>query len=55
VCQPAYAIHSFWGCHFRCNYCNLGHVAHIYVNLEDWLEHIEEGLRNLEKAPHQTL
>lgn len=18
VCQPGYAIHSFWGCHFRC-------------------------------------
>ncbi|NLF40236.1 hypothetical protein GX586_12380, partial [bacterium] len=24
VCQPAYAIHSFWGCHFRCAYCGLG-------------------------------
>ncbi len=55
VCQPAYAIHSFWGCHFRCAYCSLGHVAHIYVNLEDWIEHIREGLANLVNAPGQTL
>ena len=55
VCQPAYAIHSFWGCHFRCAYCSLGHVANVYVNLEDWVEHIEEGLADLEKSPRQTL
>ena len=55
VCQPAYAIHSFWGCHFRCAYCNLGHVANIYVNLEDWAEHIEVGLANLQKSPNQKL
>lgn len=55
VCQPAYAIHSFWGCHFRCAYCNLGNVANVYVNLEDWIEHIREGLCNLEKSPKQTL
>ncbi len=55
VCQPAYALHSFWGCHFRCAYCNLGHVAHIYVNVEDWLEHIAEGLQNLVHCPNQKL
>lgn len=55
VCQPAYAIHSFWGCHFRCAYCNLGHVAHILLNLEDWADHIRTGLQTLENAPQQTL
>ncbi|MCP4641954.1 MAG: hypothetical protein GY851_16045 [bacterium] len=55
ICQPAYAIHSFWGCHFRCVYCNLGHVANVYVNLEDWVDHIREGLANLENSPNQTL
>ena len=55
MCQPAYAIHSFWGCHFRCVYCSLGHVANVYVNLEDWIEHIEQGLANLEKSPQQRL
>jgi len=55
VCQPAYAIHSFWGCHFRCAYCNLGNVANVFVNLEDWVEHIREGLANLENSPNQTL
>jgi spore photoproduct lyase len=55
VCQPAYAIHSFWGCHFRCAYCDLGHVANVYVNLEDWMEHVREGLADLERSPGQTL
>lgn len=55
VCQPAYAIHSFWGCHFRCAYCGLGHVANVYVNLEDWIEHIRRGLADLEGSPSQTL
>lgn len=52
ICQPAWAIHSFWGCHFRCAYCNLGHVAQVYVNLEDWIEHIREGLA---ESPGQRL
>jgi hypothetical protein len=55
VCQPAYAIHSVWGCHFRCAYCELGHVANIYVNLEEWVAHIEAGLSNLEQSPNQKL
>ena len=55
VCQPAYAIHSFWGCHFRCAYCSLGHVANIFVNLEDWVSHIEAGLADLENSPNQKL
>jgi DNA repair photolyase len=55
ICQPAYAMHSIWGCHFRCTYCNLGHVACIYTNLEDWLRRIQEGLANLEKSPRQRL
>jgi hypothetical protein len=55
VCQPAYAVHSFWGCHFRCAYCNLGHVANVYVNLEDWVEHIEAGLADPVNSPAQRL
>ena len=55
VCQPAYAIHSFWGCHFRCVYCDLGHVANINVNLDEWIAHIREGLRTLENSPEQRL
>ncbi|MBT3379554.1 MAG: hypothetical protein HN742_25455 [Lentisphaerae bacterium] len=55
VCQPAYALHSFWGCHFRCVYCSLGHVAQVYVNLEDWVDHIERGCADLANAPGQNL
>ncbi|OPZ29886.1 MAG: Spore photoproduct lyase [Lentisphaerae bacterium ADurb.BinA184] len=55
VCQPAYAIHSFWGCHFRCAYCNLGHVANAYVNLEDWIAHLAAGLASPQNSPSQRL
>jgi len=55
VCQPAYAMHSVWGCPFRCAYCELGHVANIYVNLEDWVAHIRQGLGNLANSPRQRL
>jgi spore photoproduct lyase-like protein len=55
ICQPAYAIHSFWGCHFRCTYCNLGHVANVFVNVEDWIDHIRTSLVNLDNAPNQNL
>ena len=56
VCQPAYALHSFWGCHFRCAYCSLGHIAHVYVNVEDWVEHIAARFASVgEKSPGQRL
>ncbi len=55
VCQPGYALHSFWGCHFRCAYCAMGHIAQIYANVEDWVHHIERNLDRLEKAPDQIL
>ena len=55
VCQPAYALHSFWGCHFRCAYCNLGHIAELYVNLEDWVEEIEKSFGKMVKSPAQSL
>ena len=55
VCQPAYALHSFWGCHFRCAYCNLGHIAHIYANVEDWLGHVETSFAKMPNQPEQRL
>jgi len=55
ICQPAYALHSFWGCHFRCAYCNLGHIAHIYANVEDWVDRIESNLGDMPNSPSQKL
>jgi len=55
ICQPAYALHSFWGCHFRCAYCNLGHVAHIYANVEEWVAHIERSLAHTDTSRNQKL
>ena len=55
VCQPAYALHSFWGCHYRCAYCGLGNVANINVNFEDFCDHIRESFHHLDKQPGQKL
>lgn len=33
----------------------VGHVANIYVNLEDWIGHIREGLAHLDLCPQQRL
>ena len=55
ICQPGYAMHSIWGCHFRCAYCGLGHMANVYVNLEDWVEHIRQGLTDADGLSGQRL
>lgn len=55
VCQPAYALHSFWGCHFRCAYCGLGHIAHVYANVEEWVDHIEQSFEDMPNSPGQRL
>ena len=55
VCQPAYALHTFWGCHFRCAYCGLGNVANINVNLEDFCDYVRESFHHIDKQPGQKL
>ncbi|MBN2308452.1 MAG: hypothetical protein JXR94_05740 [Candidatus Hydrogenedentes bacterium] len=44
VCQPAWAIHSIVGCHFRCAYCNLGHYMNIMMNLEEFVGRLDGWL-----------
>ena len=55
ICQSGYAMHSIWGCHFRCAYCSLGHIANVFVNLEDWCDHIRRGLADLDGVSGQSL
>ena len=55
ICQSGYAVHSIWGCHFRCAYCALGHMANVFVNLEDWVDHVRQGVEELEGLSGQTL
>ena len=52
VCQPAWAIHSIVGCHFRCAYCNLGWFVNIMLNVEDFVERLDAFI---EQCPTQRL
>ena len=52
VCQSAWELHSINGCPFRCAYCSGGGMNRIFLNLEEYLEHLEEWL-NLD--PQQRL
>jgi len=44
VCFPAYQIHTVVGCGFRCAYCNLGHLANLMLNLEEYAERLDERM-----------
>ena len=52
VCQPAWQIHTIWGCHYRCAYCSLGKYINIMMNMEEFVEHLDGYI---EKALGQTL
>jgi len=52
VCQPAWQIHTIWGCHYRCAYCSLGQYINIMMNMEEFVERLDGYI---EKAPGQTL
>ncbi len=48
VCQPAWAMHSLVGCHFRCAYCSLGWFHNILLNLEDFIARLDGWLAGLQ-------
>ncbi|MBM3238137.1 hypothetical protein FJZ31_17740 [Candidatus Poribacteria bacterium] len=52
VCQPAWQIHTIWGCHYRCAYCSLGQYINIMMNLEEFVERLDGYIK---KAPGQML
>ncbi|HOZ47389.1 MAG TPA: hypothetical protein PLO37_13590 [Candidatus Hydrogenedentes bacterium] len=52
VCQPAWHIHTVVGCHFRCAYCNLGWFVNVMLNLEDYVDRLDD---NLARCPEQRL
>ena len=52
VCQPAWQIHTIWGCHYRCAYCSLGQYINIMMNMEEFVERLDGYIK---KAPGQTL
>jgi Spore photoproduct lyase len=42
VCQSARELQTVLGCPFRCAYCGLGMVNRIFVNIEEYIEHLDE-------------
>ena len=53
VCQPAWQLHSAWGCHYRCTYCNLGHYINLMLNIEEFVAPLDEEIAA--HAPGQRL
>ena len=41
VCQDAHILHSAWGCLHRCDYCNVGSVFNIMLDIEEMIEHLD--------------
>lgn len=52
VCQPAWQIHTIVGCPFRCAYCGLGWTQNLLMNLEAFIERLDEWIGD---PPPQTL
>jgi len=42
VCQNAYLLHSAWGCLHCCDYCNIGSLLTIMLDIEDMVEHLDD-------------
>ncbi len=52
VCQPAYQLHTIVGCPFRCAYCGLGRTYNVMMNMEDFVDRLDE---QIDAVPRQTL
>lgn len=52
ICHSAWQLHSVTGCPFRCGYCSFGGVNRILVNMEEYVEHLDEFC---DLAPKQRL
>lgn len=44
ICQSAWQLYGATGCAFMCDYCGLGGINKIFLNLEDYLDHLEDWL-----------
>ena len=42
VCHSAWQLHSISGCPFRCAYCGYGGLNRIFVNMEEYVERLDE-------------
>ncbi len=44
VCQSAWQLYGVSGCAFKCDYCWFGGVNKIFLNIEDYIDHLEGWL-----------
>jgi len=42
VCQSAYEIHSIYGCLHACQYCHVGTILNVMLNLEEWSDRLRQ-------------
>lgn len=52
ICHTAWELHSVIGCPFRCAYCHFGGLMRIFVNMEEYVAHLDEICA---RAPAQRL
>lgn len=52
ICQSAWQLHSIEGCPFRCMYCGYGGMNRLLMNLEEYVDHLDDWLQ---VAPQQRL
>lgn len=45
VCRPAWRIHLMSGCPHKCFYCSLGRLMTMMMNVEEYVEHLDELAR----------
>jgi hypothetical protein len=41
-CWALYDLHSAYGCFHKCQYCRRGRVTTLMLNIEEFLEHVDE-------------
>ena len=47
-CWALHDLHTGWGCFHKCKYCQRGRVATIMLNVEEWLERVDQLLEQNE-------
>ncbi len=47
VCQTAYELHTAEGCLHGCQYCFIGRVLALMLNLEEYVEHLDDFIKTI--------
>ncbi|MBM4084195.1 MAG: hypothetical protein FJ272_05345 [Planctomycetes bacterium] len=47
VCQAAWEIHAAFGCLHACQYCHVGNVLNVMLNLEEYVQRLDEFAKTI--------